>query len=91
MAHTVQEKHKNIQKFLKKLDKTKPDHGNLNNLRTRVNDEDPTVKTEFNMENIDGYAMFWNDFYTIGLHAGTEIEDDGGELQTSHAYLCCCC
>lgn len=90
MPDTIQEKHKKIQKFLKALDNAPVDPGDLNNLRTRVNDEDPTVKTEFEMEIADGYAMFWNDFYRIGLHSGTEIHGEG-EHHTSHAYLCCCC
>jgi len=86
MADTLKKKQENIQIFLKALDGPGQPSKDL---RGRVNAEDPTIKTDFKMEDEKGYGLFWDDFYGLGLHIGPTVQQGGP--QTFDASCCCSC
>ena len=89
MAHSLQMRWDNIQRFLRQLDDS-PRNNDPGNLRNRVSDEDPDLKVDMDMRDHDGYAAFWNAFYNYRGHCGPRPHQEG-EDETSHEYACCSC
>ena len=75
-------KHQKIQKFLGKLDS---EANGSAALRKLVNEEDESIKHEFDMHDAMGYKLFWDDFYSLGLHIGEREE------QALDSVCCCSC